>query len=326
MMPIWLIYSLVMFVVSLILGIVFKVAKKVIAIVVMIMLMVFAAAEYIKPVQDVKNNIIQTVQKYIPSLGDAKSKLEEGKNQVSDAINKVTQQSPSSTAPIPTPAQVDTTSDWAEYVVQIMDADAVSNTDQGAAKYSAQILLGNLDNQQRPTYAHIRVSDAQEPGTNGEKRADKINVNPEGWKNYQVNGQWVYDRLHMVGYQFSGLMDELRNLFTGTRWLNRGVEGNGTDQKNVDSMLYYEQQLDNWVALHPNYKLDYYVKPIFYGNEKVARAVYMQWVGIDENGNTIEIQIGGRSERVNGDVYGVVLENVSPSFTIDYATGKVTPK
>ena len=121
-------------------------------------------------------------------------------------------------------------------------------------------------------------------------------------------------------------MDELRNLFTGTRWLNRGVEVNGTDQNNVDSMLYYEQQLDNWVALHPNYTLDYYVKPIFHGKEKVARAVYMQWVGIDENGNTIEIQIGGRSERVNGDAYGVVLENVSPSFTIDYATGKVTPK
>ena len=291
-MPIWLIYSLVMFVVSLILGIVFKVAKKVIAVVVMIMLMVFAAAEYIKPVQDVKNNIIQTVQKYIPFLGDAKSKLEDGKNQVSDAVNKATKQTPSSTAPIPTPAQVDTTSDWAEYVVQLMDADAVSNTDQGAAKYGAQIQLGNLDNQQRPTFAHIRVKDAQEPGTNDEKRADKINVNPEGWKNYQVNGNWVYDRLHMVGYQFSGLMDEL----------------------------------DNWVALHPNYTLDYYVKPIFHGKEKVARAVYMQWVGIDENGNTIEIQIGGRSERVNGDVYGVVLENVSPSFTIDYATGKVTPK
>ena len=102
-MPIWLIYSLVMFVVSLILGIVFKVAKKVIAVVVMIMLMVFAAAEYIKPVQDVKNNIIQTVQKYIPFLGDAKSKLEDGKNQVSDAVNKATKQTPSSTAPIPTP-------------------------------------------------------------------------------------------------------------------------------------------------------------------------------------------------------------------------------
>ena len=68
------------------------------------------------------------------------------------------------------------------------------------------------------------------------------------------------------------------------------------------------------------------MKPIFHGKEKVARAVYMQWVGIDANGNTVEIQIGGRSERVNGDVYGVVLENVSPSFTIDYATGKVTQK
>ena len=325
-MPIWLIYSLVMFVVSLILGIVFKVAKKVIAMIVMIMLMVFAAAEYIKPVQDVKNNIIQTIQKYIPSFGDAKSKLEDGAKQVSNAVDKATQPQPSSTAPIPTPAVVDTDSDWSEHVVELLDTTATSNTDEGSTKYGATIHLGILDVYNRPTYAHIRVSDAQEPGTNGEKRPDKINVNPEGWKNYQVKGNWVYDRLHMVGYQFSGLMDEARNLFTGTRWLNRGVEGNGTDQKNVDSMLYYEQQLDNWVALHPNYTLDYYVKPIFNGDEKVARAVYMQWVGVNESGNTIEIQIGGRSERVNGDIYGVVLENVSPSFTINYATGEVTPK
>lgn len=325
-MPIWLIYSLVMFVVSLILGIVFKVAKKVIAVIVMVMLMVFAAAEYIKPVQDVKNNIIQTIQKYIPSFGDAKNNIENGANKVSEVLDKVTQQTPSSTAPIPTPATVDTTSDWAEHVVQLMDDDATSSTDEGAVKYGATIQLGILDTYNRPTYAHIRVTDAQEPGTNGEKRADKINVNPEGWKNYQVNGNWVYDRLHMVGYQFSGLMDETRNLFTGTRWLNRGVEGNGSDQKNIDSMLYYEQQLDNWVRLHPNYTLDYYVKPIFHGDEKVARAVYMQWVGIDENGNTIEIKIGGHSERVNGDVYAVMLENVSPSFMIDYKTGRVTPK
>ena len=319
-MPIWLIYSLVMFIVSLILGIVFKVAKKVIAIIVMIMITLFASAEYVKPVRDVKNNIIETVQKYIPFLGDAKNKLEDGAKQVSSAVDKATQTLPSSTAPIPTPAVVDTTSDWSEHVVELLDPSTTSNTTDGSAKYGAVIQLGILDAHNRPTYAHIRVSDAQEPGTNGEKRAEKINVNPEGWKNYQVNGQWVYDRLHMVGYQFSGLMDE------GTRWLNRGVEGNGTDQKNIDSMLYYEQQLDNWVALHPNYSLDYYVKPIFQDGEKVARAVYMQWVGVDANGNTVEIQIGGRSERVNGDVYGVVLENVSPSFTIDYATGKVTPK
>lgn len=54
--------------------------------------------------------------------------------------------------------------------------------------------------------------------------------------------------------------------------------------------------------------------------------MYMQWVGVDENGNTIPIEIGGRSQATNGDARYVLLTNQSPSYNIDYQTGQVTIK
>ena len=202
----------------------------------------------------------------------------------------------------------------------------VSNTTEGAAQFGAIVKFGDLDYKGRPTFAHIRLSDAHEPGSNGIKRPDKIKTDPEGWRNYKVQKQWVYDRTHLVGWQFSGIQDDPRNLVIGTRYLNRGTNGNGTDAKNPDSMLYYEQQLDNWVALHPNYTLDLYVQPIYHGKEMVPRGIYMQWVGVDNNDNTIQIKLGGHSGPVgDGDVYGVVLLNESDAYTIDYTTGQVTP-
>ena len=45
------------------------------------------------------------------------------------------------------------------------------------------------------------------------------------------------NRGHLVGYQFSGLNDEGRNLVPMTAWLNTGAF-TGTDDRNQSSMLY----------------------------------------------------------------------------------------
>lgn len=195
-----------------------------------------------------------------------------------------------------------------------------------AVNFGATLVLGELDNG-RATSAHILVSDSQEPGQNGLKREGKINTDPAGWKNYKLDGKWLNDRTHLAGYQFSGVMEDPRNLVTATAYLNRGVEGGGgSDQNNVNSMLYYEQQLDSWLANHPNFKLDYYIKPIYQGNNLVPTSIYMQWVGVDSEGATIPIVIGGNSYNVKDDYYAVELVNHSPSYNIDYTTGHITKK
>lgn len=91
-------------------------------------------------------------------------------------------------------------------------------------------------------------------------------------------------------------------------------------------MLFYENRLDSWLATHPNYWLDYRVTPIYRGDELVPRQIELQYVGIDQAGNLLEIRLGSEKEIV--DAYGitrVVLENYSKNAEIDYLTGTAKP-
>ena len=98
------------------------------------------------------------------------------------------------------------------------------------------------------------------------------------------------NRGHLVGYQFSGLNDEGRNLVPMTAWLNTG-SFTGTDDKNQSSMLYYENGLDSWLANHPNYYLDYKVTAVYKDDELIPRQIELQYVGIDQDGKLLEIQL-----------------------------------
>ena len=83
-------------------------------------------------------------------------------------------------------------------------------------------------------------------------------------------------RGHLIGYQFSGLDDEKRNLVSMTDRFNAG-----TDNTNQESMLYYENRLDYWLGNHPNYYLDYKVTPIYQKDELIPRKIELQYVGIN---------------------------------------------
>lgn len=129
------------------------------------------------------------------------------------------------------------------------------------------------------------------------------------------------NRGHLIGYQFSGLNDEKRNLVPMTNWLNAG-NYSGTDDQNQSSMLYYENRLDSWLANHPNYYLDYKVTPIYQKDELIPRQIELQYVGIDENGKLLEIKLGGSKEKIDQySVTHVVLDNVSANAEINYLDG-----
>lgn len=191
-------------------------------------------------------------------------------------------------------------------------------------KNEKQLELGELDSKSRATGAHIQLKDSDEPK---EKREPKISYNPVGWHNYKFfygDGKkeaWLMSRGHLVGYQFSGLNDEKKNLVPMTNWLNAG-NYSGTDDQNQSSMLYYENRLDSWLANHPNYYLDYKVTPIYQKDELIPRQIELQYVGIDENGKLLEIKLGGSKEKVDQySVTHVVLDNVSANAEINYLDG-----
>ena len=191
-------------------------------------------------------------------------------------------------------------------------------------KSEKQLELGELDSKNRATGAHIQIKDRDEPT---EKRDSKLTYDPVGWHNYKFfygDGReeaWLMSRGHLIGYQFSGLNDEKRNLVPMTNWLNAG-NYSGTDEYNQSSMLYYENRLDSWLANHPNYYLDYKVTPIYQKDELIPRQIELQYVGIDENGKLLEIKLESSKEKVDKySVTHVVLDNVSANAEINYLDG-----
>lgn len=191
-----------------------------------------------------------------------------------------------------------------------------------------QVVLGEFDELGRATSAHIQLQNKDEPT---KKREPRIKFNPKGWHNYKMaygsqgKKSYLFNRSHLIGYQFSGLTNEGRNLAQLTAWTNSG-NYKGMDDSNTEGMLYYENRLDSWLANHPNYWLDYRVTPIYSGDELVPRQIKLQYVGIDEGGNLIQINFSGNKEIT--DAYGittVTLENYSANATIDYLTGRATP-
>ena len=197
-------------------------------------------------------------------------------------------------------------------------------------KKEKQLVLGDLDKLERSTSAHIQLNIKDKPKA---KREPKISVDPVGWHNYKMpiddsgSGKeaWLMNRGHLVGYQFSGLDNELRNLTPMTALLNTGSLSD-KDSANQTAMLFYENNLSDWINAHPNDWLDYKVTPIYEGDELIPRKVELQYAGIKSDGTLMKISFGTKQENIDKDgVTHVILENTSPNAKIDYATGNVEP-
>ncbi len=197
-------------------------------------------------------------------------------------------------------------------------------------KKEKQLVLGELDNLERSTSAHIQLNIKDKPKA---KREPKISVDPVGWHNYKMpidesgSGKeaWLMNRGHLVGYQFSGLDNELRNLTPMTALLNTGSLSD-KDSANQTAMLFYENNLADWINAHPNDWLDYKVTPIYQGDELIPRQVELQYAGIKSDGTLMKISFGTKQEKMDEEgITHVILENRSPNAKIDYATGNAEP-
>ena len=197
-------------------------------------------------------------------------------------------------------------------------------------KKEKQLVLGELDKLERSTSAHIQLNIKDKPKA---KREPKISVDPVGWHNYKMpiddsgSGKeaWLMNRGHLVGYQFSGLDNELRNLTPMTALLNTGSLSD-KDSANQPAMLFYENNLADWINAHPNDWLDYKVTPIYQGDELIPRQVELQYAGIKSDGTLMKISFGTKQEKTDEEgVTHVILENTSPNAKIDYATGNAEP-
>ena len=131
-----------------------------------------------------------------------------------------------------------------------------------------------------------------------EDRGSIGQVKPSGWhlvKYDCVDGKYLYNRCHLIGYQLTAENANERNLITGTRYLN------------IEGMLPFENQVAEYVQQTGNHVL-YRVTPVFEGDNLLASGVLMEGYSVEDSGD--------------GICFCVYAYNVQPGVQIDYATGE----
>ncbi len=155
-------------------------------------------------------------------------------------------------------------------------------------------IYSNLDLLSRAGVAFAKVGIETMPTS---KRESIGMVKPSGWHTVKydfVDGKYLYNRCHLIGFQLTGENANEKNLITCTRSTNTGT------------MLQYENKVAEYVKKTNNHVL-YRVTPIYEGSNLVASGIEMEGLSVEDNGKGIKFHI--------------YVYNVEKGVKIDYKTG-----
>jgi len=153
----------------------------------------------------------------------------------------------------------------------------------------------NLDKLNRCGVAYANIGMDLMPT---EERGSISHIKPSGWVTAKydiVDGKYLYNRCHLIGFQLTGENANKKNLITCTR------------QMNVEGMLPFENLVAQYIKETGNHVL-YRVTPIFEGNNLVASGVQMEAYSVEDNGK--------------GIMYNIYVYNVQDGISINYANGE----
>ena len=123
-------------------------------------------------------------------------------------------------------------------------------------------------------------------------------IKPTGWhtvKYDSVDGKYLYNRCHLIGFQLTAENANEKNLITGTRYMN------------VEGMLPFENMVADYIK-ETGFHVLYRVTPVFEGDDLLAKGVQMEAYSVEDQGE--------------GICFNVFIYNVQPGIFIDYATGE----
>ncbi len=168
----------------------------------------------------------------------------------------------------------------------------IPNFNEEDKKNDAFELYSDLDNLNRAHTAFAKIDKSMMP--TGE-RGSIGSVKPSGWHTIKydiVNGKYLYNRSHLIGFQLTGENANENNLITGTRSFN------------VDGMLPFENMVADYIN-ETNNSVMYRVTPIYDGNNLVATGVQIEAESIEDD----------------GILFNVFVYNVQDGVEIDYSDG-----
>lgn len=130
-----------------------------------------------------------------------------------------------------------------------------------------------------------------------EERQPIGNIKPTGWHTVKYNdiieGNYLYNRCHLIAYCLTGENANEKNLVTGTRYMN------------VEGMLPFELKVCNYVEETGNHVF-YRATPVFKGDNMVCDGVLLEAQSVED-------------EAIS---FCVFCFNVQPGVKIDYQTGE----
>lgn len=179
----------------------------------------------------------------------------------------------------------------APYTILNGNVPAFSEKEKAARPYE---FYSELDAYNRCGYAMACIGLELMPT---EERGGIGQIKPSGWQTVKydfIDGKYLYNRCHLIGYQLTGENSNPLNLITGTRYLN------------TEGMLPFENLVADYVKETGNRVL-YRVTPDFHENENLARGVKIEAWSIEDMGQ--------------GICFCVYAYNVQPGVVIDYSTG-----
>ena len=178
------------------------------------------------------------------------------------------------------------------YVVlnnNVPDFDESDYTTESFVEYS------ELDSLGRCGVAFANICKETMPKEDDERESIS-SVKPSGWVQKKYNGEYLYNRCHLIGYQLTNENANKQNLITGTVYLN------------IEGMLPFENEIAQYIEDNPDNHVLYRVTPIFDGDNLVASGVQLEAFSVEDKGK--------------GICFNIYCYNVEPGIIIDYKTGE----
>ena len=179
-----------------------------------------------------------------------------------------------------------------EYYIYINDN--IPNFDEEDKNTESFEKYSNLDILGRAGVAYANIGKDLMPTS---ERESIGSVKPSGWhlaKYDNVDGKYLYNRCHLIGFQLTGENANEKNLITCTRHMN------------AVTMLEFENKVADYIKKTNNHVL-YRVTPIYEGTNLLVSGVQMEAESIEDEGRGIR--------------FNIFVYNVQDGIEINYKTG-----
>ena len=177
----------------------------------------------------------------------------------------------------------------------VINGNVPSFTDEEKSSKKSYEFYSELDELGRCGYTMACIGSDLMPT---EDRGSIGQVKPSGWQTVRydiVDAKYLYNRCHLIGFQLTGENANVKNLITGTRYLN------------IEGMLPFENMVADYLKENPKNHVLYRCTPIFEKYNLVASGVHMEGYSIEDGGEGIS--------------FNVYAYNAQPGIVIDYSNG-----